>query len=329
MSENIRVLMISKNTDNSHLVEFKVINENQLMKGNVIVKVTHSTLNYKDGLAITGKRPVIRNWPMVPGVDLSGIVEKSDDSSFSKGDRVVLNGHGIGEKHFGGFAEKARVSGDWLIHLPENISCENSMAIGSAGLTAMLSVIEIEKKIKPQDGEILVTGSSGGVGSIAIMLLSELGYSVVASTKDGVNNDYLKQIGANKVVNRNIFNDEVKKLDKQKWAGVIDVVGSKTLAHAISQTFYGGTVISCGLAQGDDLPVSVMPFIIRAVTLRGIESINVDRVSRINAWTRLSEIMNFDKLEMIKVKANYIDIMDLGKKIVQGEIKGRVVFKIN
>tara|TARA_A100001015_G_C14988479_1_gene712653 strand:+ start:72 stop:1061 length:990 start_codon:yes stop_codon:yes gene_type:complete len=329
MSENIRVLMISKNVDESQSIEFKDISENQLMDGDVLVKVTYSTLNYKDGLAITGKRPVVRHFPMIPGVDFSGIVEKSSNQNFIKGDRVVINGHGIGEKHYGGFAQKARVSGDWLIHLPENISCENSMALGSAGLTAMLSVTEIEKKIKPKDGEILVTGSSGGVGSIAIMLLSELGYSVVASTKDKLNNSYLTDIGASRIINRNIFNDEVKKLDRQKWAGVIDVVGSRTLAHAISQTYYGGIVVACGLAQGDDLPVSVMPFIIRAVTLKGIESIDVDRSSRIIAWKRLSEIMNFEKLQMIKVNKNFIDVIDLGKEIVEGKIKGRIVFKIN
>lgn len=327
MQKNL-ALLIEKNSLNNQTCRFISINEGKLMDGNVLVKVHYSTLNYKDGLAITGKRPVVKRWPMIPGVDFSGKVIKSSSKKFLVGDKVVLNGWGVGEKHFGGFSSLARVNSDWLIHLPKQISLKYSMAIGSAGLTAMLCVMEIEKYVRINQGEILVTGATGGVGSIAIILLNSMGYNVVAATGKLSETSSIMSLGAKRVINREVLNKEVKQLDKRQWAGVIDVVGSKTLANCLTQTNNNGLVVSCGLVQDSDLPVSVMPFIIRAIKLIGVESIQVSRRKRITAWNKISKHMDFKKLDLISKIYKLNDVKILARKIVQGKIKGRTIIKI-
>ena len=328
MSENFKALMIEKNDENQ-IVEMVNINEDDLMDGNILVNVTHSTLNYKDGLAITGASPVVRSFPMIPGIDFSGIVLSSEDKDFSVGDRVVLNGYGLSENHFGGYSEKARVKSEHLLKLPENISNKQAMAIGTAGYTAMLCVLAIEDHgINPDDGVILVSGASGGVGSVAISLLSGLGFNVEASTGRPEETSYLNNLGAKSVIDRKELSEPSRPLGKERWAGAIDSVGSTTLANILSQVSYGGAVSACGLAQGMDLPSTVMPFILRGVSLLGIDSVMAPMSIRKRAWERLSKDINFEKLEDMVVEVGLDQVQELAKDILQGQVRGRVVVNI-
>ena len=328
MSEKFRALMIKKE-DDVQTVNMVEIDDNDLMEGNVLLKITHSTLNYKDGLAITGASPVVRSFPMIPGIDLSGIVLSSEDKNFSEGDRVVLNGYGLSESHFGGYSEKARVKSEHLLKLPENISNKQAMAIGTAGYTAMLCVLAIEDHgIKPDHGTILVSGASGGVGSVAISLLSDLGYNVEASTGRLEETEYLNNLGAKTVIDRSELSEPSRPLGKERWAGAIDSVGSTTLANILAQISYGGAVSACGLAQGMDLPSTVMPFILRGVSLLGIDSVMAPMQIRERAWNRLSKDINFEKLEEMIIETSLDQIEKLAQDILKGQVRGRVVVNI-
>ena len=329
MSEKFRALMIEKEED-TQTVKMVDIEDNDLMEGNVLVNVTHSTLNYKDGLAITGASPVVRSFPMIPGIDFSGIVLSSEDNKFSEGDRVVLNGYGLSESHFGGYSERARVKSEHLLKLPENISNKQAMAIGTAGYTAMLCVLAIEDHgINPDDGIILVSGASGGVGSVAISLLSDLGYNVEASTGRLEETPYLNTLGAKTVIDRSELSEPSRPLGKERWAGAIDSVGSTTLANILAQVSYGGAVSACGLAQGMDLPSTVMPFILRGVSLLGIDSVMAPMQLRERAWKRLSENININKLEEMTIDASLDQVEGLANEILQGKVRGRVIVNIS
>lgn len=326
MSDSFRALRLQKN-DDGQTHEFVELTEADLMEGDVTVAVSHSTLNYKDGLALTGASPVVRVWPMIPGIDFAGTVESSSHADFKKGDEVILNGWGVGETHFGGYAGKARVKGDWLIKRPAAISPARAMAIGTAGYTAMLCVMAMMDT--PKDaGEILVTGAAGGVGSVALALLSKMGYEAVASTGRADEANYLTGLGALRVIDRAELSEKGRPLDKEKWAAVIDAVGSHTLANAIAQTKYGGTVAACGLAQGPDLPATVMPFILRGVTLRGIDSVMAPRALREAAWANLAEHLDLDKLDAMSTTAGLDDLPELGQKILAGQTRGRVIVEV-
>jgi len=305
------------------------IEENVLPEGDVLIKVSHSTLNYKDALAITGKSPVVRHFPMIPGIDLVGTVEQSDNSQFAVGDAVLLNGYGVGEVHCGGLAEKARLKSDWLIPLPSAFSPAQAMAIGTAGYTAMLCVIALEKQgITPEKGEVLVTGANGGVGSFAINILAKLGYHVVASTGRLDQAEYLKKLGAKEVIERSILSEKGRPLAKERWAAAIDTAGSHTLANICASLQYGGVVAACGLAQGMDLPTTVMPFILRGITLVGIDSVMRPTQDRIEAWQRLSEIIDTDVFNDISRDISLDEAIPTAEALMSGKIRGRVVVTI-
>ncbi|MEP7728770.1 MDR family oxidoreductase [Marinomonas primoryensis] len=315
--------------DKKNSVSVTELNESQLPEGDVLVDVYYSTLNYKDGLAITGKSPVVRSFPMVPGIDLVGKVTQCDSDAFSEGDWVLLNGFGVGEMHWGGLAEKTRLKSDWLIPLPKGIEPKQSMSIGTAGYTAMLSVLALEKQgVMPNSGEILVTGANGGVGSFAIRLLNRLGYHVVASTGRMEETDYLKALGASEVIDRNTLSEPGKPLQKERWAGVIDCVGSHTLANACASTKYGGVVTACGLAQGMDFPASVAPFILRGVKLIGIDSVMRPKADRIEAWQRLSELLQPQDFDVISTEIGLEDVVETAYKLLDGQVRGRVIVVI-
>ncbi len=329
MSDTFKAIRIDKD-DEKQKVNLVELNENDLMEGDVLVDITHSTLNFKDGLALTGSSPVVRTFPMIPGIDFSGVVKNSDSDKFSEGDRVVLNGYGLSESHFGGYSERARVNSDHLLKLPENINNKQAMAIGTAGYTAMLCVLALEDNgITPADGTILVSGASGGVGSVAISLLSDLGFNVEASTGKIEENEYLKSLGANSIIDRSELSEPSKPLGKERWSGAIDSVGSQTLANILAQIKYGGAVSACGLAQGMDLPSTVMPFILRGVSLRGIDSVMAPMSARKRAWKRLSSDINIQKLEEMVVETSLDKVEALGKEILSGNIRGRVVVNIS
>ena len=329
MTDKFRALRVSK-TDQGPKSEFVTLTEADLMDGDVTVAVEYSTVNYKDGLALTGKAPIIRSWPLIPGIDFSGKVEKSDHKEFKPGDRVVLNGFGVGEGHNGGYAQKARVKGDWLVKLPDAISNEQAMAIGTAGYTAMLCVLALEKNgVTPEKGDVLVTGAAGGVGSVAIALLSKLGYRVIASTGRAAEADYLKCLGAAEIIDRNELSAPGKPLGKERWAGAVDAVGSHTLANVLAMTKYGGTVAACGLAQGLDLPASVAPFILRGITLCGIDSVMAPKSVRVEAYKRLAADLDMKKLAAMSVRAKLDDVPHLANDIVAGKVRGRVIVDVN
>ncbi|MBJ2138770.1 oxidoreductase [Paraglaciecola chathamensis] len=321
-------ILINKDEQGYH-ASLQQIDDSLLPEGDVTIKVLYSTLNYKDGLAITGKSPVVRQFPLVPGIDLVGVVEHSDSADFKVGDVVINNGFGVGEKHSGGLAQKARMKSEWLIPLPANFSPKQAMIIGTAGYTAMLSVLALEKNgVTPDKGEILVTGANGGVGSFAISILSKLGYSVVASTGRLDESPYLKSLGANEVIHRETLSSPGKPLAKERWAGVIDSVGSHTLANACASTKYGGTVAACGLAQGMDFPASVAPFILRGVTLAGIDSVMRPIEDRKEAWQRLSDILEPSVFDDIAQEINLEQAIEAAAKLLDGEIRGRVVVNV-
>ncbi len=278
-------------------IAFTDFAESDLMEGDVTVRVTHSTVNYKDGLALTGKAPVVRRWPMIPGIDFSGRVETSEHPDFKPGDLVILNGWGTGETHLGAYAQKSRVKGDWLVPLPAGMNPDEAMAIGTAGYTAMLCVLALEKHgLKPSDGPVVVTGAAGGVGSVATALLAKAGWHVVASTGRAEEADYLKGLGAAEIIDRNELSAPGRPLGKERWIAGVDAVGSHTLANVLSMTTYGGAVAACGLAQGMDLPASVAPFILRGVALLGVDSVMCPKPRRLEAWARLASDLDRGKL---------------------------------
>jgi acrylyl-CoA reductase (NADPH) len=328
MTDSFPAILISK-TDRGQSVEFKELTDADLMPGDVLVDVEHSTVNYKDGLALTGKAPIIRNYPLIPGVDFAGTVKSSSHVGFKPGDLVVLNGWGLGETHHGGYAGRARVPGDWLVKLPEAFSTREAMAIGTAGFTSMLAVLALEEQgLKPEDGEILITGAAGGVGSISVALLSKLGFTVVASTGRLAEEPYLKSLGAASVIDRNEFSTPVKPLGKMRWAGAVDSVGSITLANIVSQTKYEGAVAACGLAQGSDLPLTVMPFILRGVKLIGINSVHCPKRKRLTAWERLARDLDKSKLAATTRHVKLADVPRIASEIVAGRVRGRIVVDI-
>jgi acrylyl-CoA reductase (NADPH) len=303
--------------------------EAELMDGDVTVRVEWSTLNYKDGLAVTGKAPVVRRFPMIAGIDFAGTVEQSSHPQWKAGDKVICTGWGMGETHLGAYAEKARVKGDWLVQLPGGMSARDAMAIGTAGFTAMLAVMALEKQgLSPASGPMIVTGAAGGVGSVATAVLSKLGYHVIASTGRMSETAYLKGLGAAEVIDRNELTGPAKPLAKERWAGGVDSVGSTTLANLLSMTKYGGAIAACGLAAGMDLPSSVAPFILRGVCLLGIDSVMCPLAPRKAAWQRLARDLDPKKLSEITHEIGLDQVVGTGGKILAGQVRGRIVVKI-
>jgi acrylyl-CoA reductase (NADPH) len=306
------------------------LDDSQLPDGDVTVRIDYSTLNYKDGLAIANTSPVVRKWPMVPGVDFAGTVEASTHPDWEPGDKVILNGWGVGEVHWGGLAQKARVQGEWLVALPEAFSSWQAMAIGTAGYTAMLCVQALEKHgMTPARGPVLVTGANGGVGSVAIALLAKLGYQVLASTGRLAETEHLKALGASEVIDRATLAAPGRPLGKERWAAAVDTVGSHTLANVCAGLRYGGVVAACGLAQGMDFPGSVAPFILRGVTLAGIDSVMAPRALRINAWDRLAQDLDTDRLASFVREISLAEALVVAPQILAGQVRGRVVVDVN
>lgn len=322
-------ILINKD-DAGYRATVQEIDEAQLPEGDVTVRVEWSTLNYKDGLAITGKGPVVRKFPMVPGIDFAGTVVASNHPEWKPDDSVILNGWGVGETHWGGLAQTARVRGDWLVPLPSAFTPRQAMAIGTAGYTAMLCVRALERHgIRPQDGEILVTGANGGVGSVAIALLAQLGYRVIASTGRPAEGDHLRALGAADIIDRNELSLPGKPLGKERWAGVVDAVGSHTLANACAGTRYRGAVAACGLAQGMDFPSSVAPFILRGITLYGIDSVMAPQAVRLEAWARLARDLDIAKLDSMTREIGLNEVVATAGALLDGQVRGRVVVDVN
>ncbi|WP_163132815.1 MDR family oxidoreductase [Agarivorans sp. Alg241-V36] len=306
------------------------LNDADLPESDVIVNVDYSSLNYKDGLAITGKGKIVRNFPMVPGIDLTGTVEQSHDPRYAAGDKVVLTGWGVGEGHWGGMAEKASLKADWLVPLPEGLSGKQAMMVGTAGFTAMLCVQAlVDAGIMPESGEILVTGASGGVGSVAVTLLAKLGYKVAAVTgRIEQNGTLLTELGASRIIDRSEFEEPARALEKQVWAGAVDTVGSKVLAKVLAQMDYNGAVAACGLAGGFDLPTTVMPFILRNVSLLGIDSVSCPSAKRIKAWQRLAELLPDSYYQQACTEVELEQVAEYAEAITNGQVTGRVVIKL-
>lgn len=320
---------LATKTDGVQSIDKTELTEHDLMDGDVTVKVEYSALNYKDGLAMTNSAPIIRRYPLVPGIDFAGTVIESTNDRFNAGDRVVLNGFGVGESHSGGFAGLARVNSDWLVHLPDTISTRQAMAIGTAGYTAMLCILALEQHgIAPADGPILVTGAAGGVGSVAVSILNKLGYPVTATTGRLQETDFLKSLGASEVIDRKSFADKAKPLARESWAGAVDVAGGNTLANVLSQIKRGGAVAACGLAESMELPTSVAPFILRGVTLYGIDSVMCPMQKRLTAWQRLDTDLDKDLLESLSTEISFDDLPQASSAILKGQIRGRTIVKI-
>jgi acrylyl-CoA reductase (NADPH) len=324
-----KAIVINKD-DKGYRAELGQLEESALPAGDVRVRVLYSTLNYKDGLAITGKGPVVRSFPMVPGIDFAGEVLESTSPEFKVGDAVLLNGWGVGEGHWGGLAQQARVKADWLIPLPKGFTAKQTLAIGTAGYTAMLCVMALQKHgVKPADGEVLVTGAAGGVGSFAIALLSKLGFTVVASSGRPQEADYLRSLGAAEVIDRSSLSEPGKPLARERWAAVVDSVGSHTLANACAATKSEGAVAACGLAQGMDFPGSVAPFILRGVTLYGINSVTVPKAKRIAAYEQLSALVDLTTLEAISHEISLGEAIQYADALMKGNVRGRVIVDVN
>lgn len=325
---SFRAIRISK-TETGQTFDFVTLEESDLGEGDVTVDVSHSSVNFKDGLAITGKSPIIRKFPLIPGIDFAGTVRSSSNPRWKPGDQVVLNGWGVGEQYNGGFAEVARVNGDWLVPVPKGWTAADCMAVGVAGYTAMLCVMALEEQgVKPSDGDVLVTGAAGGVGTTAIVILAKLGYRVVASTGRVSEEPFLRGLGAAGIVDRNEFNTPLKPLAKSRWAACVDSVGSLTLANVLSQMNPEGTVAACGLAQGIDLPASVAPFILRGVKLIGINSVTTPMPRRLKAWERIREDIDLAKLKALTTHVSLDDVPKVAADIVAGKVRGRVVVDI-
>ena len=324
-----RAIRIDK-ADKGTTAAYTQFDETELMDGDVTVRIEWSTLNYKDGLALTGKSPVVRRFPMIAGIDFAGTVEQSSHPQWKAGDQVICTGWGMGETHLGAYAEKARVKGDWLVGLPDGLSAREAMAIGTAGFTAMLAVLALEKQgLTPAGGPVVVTGATGGGGSVATSILSKLGYHVIASTGRPAEADYLKHLGAAEVMDRNELSGTPKPLAKERWAGGVDSVGSTTLANLLSMTKYGGAIAACGLAAGMDLPSSVAPFILRGVCLLGIDSVMCPLTTRQAAWKRLARDLDRSKLVEMMQEIGFDQVLAMGSQILAGQIRGRVVVKIS
>jgi acrylyl-CoA reductase (NADPH) len=321
--------IVIRKTDSGQTVGLSDFDENELMDGDVTFGVAWSTVNYKDGLAVTGKAPVVRRFPMIAGIDAAGTVLTSSHPEWKPGDKVILNGWGCGETHLGGYAEKARVKGDWLVPLPPGLPMRDAMAIGTAGYTAMLAVMALERHgLRPDHGPVVVTGAAGGVGSVAIALLAKLGYQVVASTGRPQESNYLRSLGATEIIPREELAGPIKPLAKERWAGGIDSVGSTTLANVLSMIRYGGAVAACGLAGGLDLPTTVAPFILRGVSLLGIDSVMCSQKRRREAWKRLDSDLDRGKLTEITSEIGLSEVVESGRQIVEGKVRGRLVVKI-
>lgn len=324
-----KAILIEKD-DAGYRASLRELGDAQLPDGDVTVRVSHSTLNYKDGLAITGRGPVVRRFPMVPGVDLAGVVEASGHAGFRAGDRVLLNGWGVGETHWGGLAQKARLNGDWLIPLPERFSPAQAMAIGTAGYTAMLCVDTLARHgVMPDKGEIVVTGAAGGVGGIAVALLARRGYSVVGVTGRPEEAAYIRQLGATAVLERAEFSSPGRPLAHERWAGAVDVVGGHTLANLCASTRYGGVVTACGLAGGMEFPATVAPFILRGVTLAGIDSVMRPRADRLRAWALLAEELDLNTLGLITHEIGLAETIPMATRLLDGQVRGRIVVDVN
>lgn len=322
-------IVINKDTD-EQTVSRSQVTFPEMEEGDVVVDIAWSTLNYKDALAITGSSPVVRSFPMIPGIDFAGVVSESRHSDFAPGDRVVLNGWGVGEKHWGGLAQRAKVKGDWLVRLPDGLTMRQAMAIGTAGYTAMLCVMALEDEgVTPASGEILVTGASGGVGSVATSLLANKGFTVAAATGRPEETDYLKSLGASSIVDRADLSGTPRALNKERWAGAVDVVGGVVLANLLSMIKYSGTVAACGLAGSMDLPTSVAPFILRGVTLKGIDSVMCPKEKRLAAWERLATDLDPTKLEAMSTEVAFEDVISTAPLFLEGKVRGRIIVPIN
>jgi acrylyl-CoA reductase (NADPH) len=328
MKTSFHAILIRKEGD-TQTVEDAQLGLDDLMEGDVVVAVSHSTVNYKDGLAITGRSPVVRKFPMIPGIDLAGTVETSSHPDFKPGDKVLLNGFGLSESHYGGYSEVARVKGDWLVKLPEVFTPADAMAIGTAGYTAMLCVLALEDAgVTPDKGDVIVTGASGGVGSVAVAVLARLGYRVLASTGRTEEEPYLKSLGAAEIIPRAELSGKPKPLAKERWAGAVDSVGSTTLANVLAATKYGGAVAACGLAGGMDLPASVAPFILRGISLLGIDSVYMPMPRRCQAWERLARDLDPKLLATMTRMISLKDIRQAAEDILAGKVRGRLVVEI-
>jgi acrylyl-CoA reductase (NADPH) len=329
-AQMFKAILVEKD-DAGYRAGLSELDAGRLPEGDVTVRVKYSTLNYKDALAITGKGPVVRSFPMVPGVDFAGTVESSTNPEYKAGDKVLLNGWGLGETHWGGLSQTARVKGDWLLHVPEGFDERQCMAIGTAGYTAMLCVLALEKhNVTPEKGDVLVTGATGGVGSFAVALLKTLGYTVAASTGRPEESDYLKALGATEIVNRATLSAPGKPLGKERWAGVVDTVGSHTLANVCANMRYRGVVTACGLAQGLDFPSTVAPFILRGVTLAGIDSARCPIPDRKQAWQRLARDLDRSKLDsIVTAEIGLAESIDQASNLLAGKVRGRVVVDVN
>jgi acrylyl-CoA reductase (NADPH) len=326
MSETFKAILVSRDDDKKQSVAVAELAEADLMEGDVTVAVEATTVNYKDGLAITGKAPVVRRWPLIPGIDFAGTVLSSSHPDWSTGDHVILNGWGVGETHYGAYAARARVNGDWLVPLPGKMSAHDAMAVGTAGYTAMLCVMALERHgITPERGPVVVTGAAGGVGSVAISILSKLGYHVIASTGRSAEAEYLTGLGAAEIISREELSAPGKPLGKERWAGGVDAVGSTTLANVLSMTSYGGAVAACGLAGGMDLPATVAPFILRGVSLLGVDSVMAPKALRLEAWKRIDSDFDLDKLKALSTTIGFDGIIDAAHDIIEGKIRGRLV----
>jgi acrylyl-CoA reductase (NADPH) len=322
-------ILIEKNVDTQG-VSLGQLEESQLPEGDVIIDVAYSTLNYKDGLAITGSSPVVRKFPMVPGIDLAGTIRVSEHADWKAGDKVILNGWGVGEGHWGGLAQVARLNGDWLVPLPSGLAEKQAMAIGTAGYTASLCVEALIKAgVAPDQGEVLVTGATGGVGSVAVTLLKKAGFTVAGSTGKVDEAEYLTRLGVDSIIDRAELSEKGRPLAKERWAGVVDSVGSHTLANACAATKYGGAVAACGLAQGADFPATVMPFILRGVRLLGIDSVMAPKATRLAAWERLARDLDPDLIEIIGTEIGLSEAIGAAADLLAGRVRGRFVVDVN
>lgn len=330
MGTSFKALRLHKTEGGAPDARIEDLTTDDLMDGDVTVRVEHSTVNYKDGLAVTGRAPIVRAWPLIPGIDFSGVVESSDHAGFKAGDRVVLNGYGVGETHHGGYGGMARVKGDWLVKLPDAISTAHAMAVGTAGYTAMLAVMALERNgLAPDKGDVIVTGAAGGVGSVAIAVLAKLGYRVVASSRRKESESaYLASLGAAEVIDAAELSGPGRPIGAERWAGAVDSVGSHTLANVLAQTRYDGVVTACGLAQGMDLPGSVAPFILRGVTLAGIDSVMRPMPFRVEAWRRLATDLDLGALDAMTTRAPLNEVPRLAAEILEGKVRGRVVIDL-
>jgi acrylyl-CoA reductase (NADPH) len=323
-----RAVLIEK-TAEGQTASLKTLTDAELMDGDVTVAVSHSSLNYKDGLALTGKAPVVRRFPMVPGIDLAGVVETSEHPAIKAGDQVILTGWGVGETHFGGYAERARVKGDWLVPLPAGLSPAEAMAIGTAGLTAMLCIQALEEHgVSPTDGPAVVTGAAGGVGSVAVMLLAKAGWHVIAATRRAEETEYLQKLGASEILNSAELAEQAKPLSRERWQAGVDTVGGNVLANLLSMTKYGGAVAACGLAGSMNLPTSVAPFILRNIALLGVDSVQTPQARRRAAWTRIAEAIDRDRLAALTTIVPLDEVLSKGAEILKGNVRGRTVVAV-